>query len=183
MSALIIGVDPAERCGALVVVNAADGVAVAATSYSRCIRRGQHAWLVDEVVVGRRGRAIEHGHRVCRSIHEIGATVHALVGGAAGAVPYRLLVEGLFGRGPTLATLAYAAGCLAGPFEAGADGPPLRPMASTWRSALLGATDSATAVPLALAWAARHRPQLGALVDVEHVAEALCMTEWARRFA
>ena len=163
---MIVAIDPGARCGAIVAVNARNE-GVLAASWKSVTRAGSRAWVVDVVGLDPIGEVA--------SLHVVGMAVRRAI-----LDPYRLVVEGLFGRGPTLESLAYHAGIVSGPLDADADGSTVRPMASTWRSVVLGTTgDDAPARAIALAQ--RHRRTLGALVDSEHVAEALAMAEYCRR--
>jgi hypothetical protein len=99
---------------------------------------------------------------------------------AKGAL-YRLAVEGLFGHGPTLAGLAWEAGLVAGPLLIDHEGEVERPLAMTWRPAVLGIRgNDKNAGLLALRLAPARFPGLGTLATDEHTCEAACIAEYVR---
>jgi hypothetical protein len=87
----------------------------------------------------------------------------------------------LFGQGPTLAGLAWEAGLVAGPLLIDHEGDVERPLAMTWRPAVLGIRGNDTnAGLLALRLAPARFPGLGTLATDEHTCEAACIAEYVR---
>ena len=116
-------------------------------------------------------------------LHVVGSWIRGVVMRPPyiGAGSQALVVEGLFGRGPTLERLSWYAGLVAGPVLCWSTVPVARPLASLWRREVLGikgGTKADICEAKAVSWANEHAPGLGPLGDSGHVAEAACMAAW-----
>ena len=93
---------------------------------------------------------------------------------------YLLAVEDLFGKGPTLATLAWNAGLVSGPLTANATST-TRPHPMQWRPSILGIPgNSARATEVAQKLVPLRFTGLGNLVANEHALEATCIAKYSQ---
>jgi len=176
-----LGIDPGVTGGAVLL--APDGVtALQAWGWRRMgrskKRAGRHCWRV----MAPSGLETE-----APTLSAVGAWMAYTC-----PVPtYVLTVEGLFGRGETLRILGESAGVLYSHLELGALNDlserkagtlEWRPRSRTWRSDILGISESQTGADGAEALALRTVPTwcsgLGELATNGHVAEAACMARW-----
>lgn len=167
---MILGIDPGLEGGAVLVEPGTAPLVV----------RGAWHWRPHRGAYVLRGVTPQDGVRLA-SLHDVGV---AIARDCADVAPdgWRVLLEGLFlhdtSRAARILTLAEAAGEVLGPLRS--RGVIERPNAARWRGKVLrlkGGTDA----DVAEAYAVRcvpvlaRPPGLGALADVGHVAEALCL--------
>ena len=168
-----VGVDPGVSGGAVCLED--DGRSVVwAVGWRKLRRRSGAVWAVSWTI------APAH---LFLSLGEVAAAVCGL---ADGAGDYRLAVEGLFGRGPSLVTLAEASGRILGALEGGASGETWRPRSRDWRKRVLGISEAklgaAGSERAAVALAPAMFEGLGELVTDGHVVEAACIALDGLRF-
>lgn len=187
-----LGVDPGEH-GGLALVRPA----------LRCVDRW---WAITPVAAGYRLRAWSGSESIHASMHDIGAKVAAdlaLAVLALGELRPRWVVEGQFGKGPSVIKLAQNCGELMGPLRSVCVGEPLRPLANErrrgregWRARVLHlpnslsaerAEDAAVRMTSAWSWAGAHSPhdlyRGGMLLEAElgAVCEAAAIACWTSK--
>ena len=148
---------------------------VLAWSWRSIQRKRVECWELTTIRAGQREAVI------LPDLHAAGEWIRQQAGRVVPDRGAALVVEGLFGRGPTLERLSWYAGLVSGPLLGLAAGPVARPLASQWRREVLGIKGGTTAEVCearAVAWAAEHVRGLGELGDVGHACEAACMAAW-----
>lgn len=174
MSTRSLGLDPGNEGGAVLLEVGTDAPwrAVMAWHWRPCVRKGVRHWRLAIVAGGADLEFVEP---------TLGVVGQRIAGGATGGVPYRLTVEGLWGRGTTLERLSWYAGLVASPLESLATGGEVRPQANVWRRQVLGlprSTGAEAAELAAVEWAAANVEGLGRLSAVGHVCEAAAIAVW-----
>lgn len=166
-----VGIDPGYSTGGLVIL-APDFEVIAAASWKRMVRKRGDVWRVSD----RSGGHTEH--------RDIWTALDAIWGALASkAGRYHLGAEQTFipHRGVRgLVKLIEASGAVVGHWSPAAMST-RRPIASRWRSDLLGLPGRTKAKPAELAaieWA--RRLDLGALQANGHAAEAGCIAAWIK---
>ena len=171
-----VAVDPGNN-GAIVAGRVVEGrlCVAAAVTWQHRARKAGPCWVVKAG-----GEGWGSHERTTGSLFAVGEGFSAWCD-ELGVGAYRLTVEGLFGRGPTLERLSWYAGLVAGPLLDGAVGPIERPLATSWRSAVLGVrggTPADEAEEAAIRWAGEHVLGAGEIAGVGHVAEACAIAWW-----
>ena len=171
-----VAVDPGNN-GAVVAGRVVDGrlCVAAAVTWQHRVRKAGPAW-----VVRAGGEGWGSHERTTGSLFAVGEGFARWLD-ELGVPAYRLTVEGLFGRGPTLERLSWYAGLVAGPLLDGATGAIERPLATSWRSEVLGVrggTPADEAEQAAIEWARESVLGAGGVAGVGHVAEACAIAWW-----
>ena len=171
-----VAVDPGNN-GAIVAGRVVEGrlCVAAAVTWQHRVRKAGPCW-----VVRAGGEGWGSQERTTGSLFAVGEGF-ARWCDELGVGAYRLTVEGLFGRGPTLERLSWYAGLVAGPLLDGAVGAIERPLATSWRSEVLGVrggTPADEAEQAAIEWARENVLGAGGVAGVGHVAEACAIAWW-----
>ena len=172
---MILGIDPGAAGGAALLADLGGRWAlIACWGWRRSTLRRVRGFRVSLEVGG--VRAVDAAWRP--SLYAVGQEIAALVPPGVALVAEGLFV-GRFG-GRTALTLGEGCGALLGPVAARCGPPKARPLASSWRPAVLGCsgrTSSDAAEALAVARVGRMAAR-GSLAADPHVAEAACLAVW-----